>query len=43
MTHFEEDVEKTLLGLGLNVLISTALLANSLVVGACVSNWQNYC
>ena len=36
---YEAQIERTLTGLGLNVLTSSALLANSLEDGECESSW----
>ena len=43
MTHFEEDVEKALLGLGFMREDLTVLPVISVEDGACVSNWPNCC
>ena len=43
MAHFEEDVEKTLLGLGFERSDLIVLQVNSLEVGVCASNLLNSC
>ena len=43
LTHFEEDVEKALLGLGFERSDFLALHQNFPAAGACASNWPSCC